>query len=157
MAWVWSPVGPHFQACPTSGHDRNQTLGLRSVVPLASSSLLSPDRSRSLPDRSHPIMPRCEAGLLLPIENTVFQCRRQLCEPHSTTARPTTAKLEYQPPLVPTTQELWRSCGTPLQWASRKRPAPETEHAPQAPPRPEIFRKVAVSGRNIVSAAAATP
>jgi len=33
VAWVWNPVRPYFQAV-----NRDQTLGLRSVVPLASSS-----------------------------------------------------------------------------------------------------------------------
>ena len=36
VAWVWNPVRPHFQAV-----NRDQTLGLRSVVPLASSSISS--------------------------------------------------------------------------------------------------------------------
>ena len=67
VAWVWNPVSPDIRTI-----DRDQTLGLRSVVPLASSS----DSLNPVP--SHLITPRCEAVLLLPIQSTVFLRFRQI-------------------------------------------------------------------------------
>jgi hypothetical protein len=57
VAWVWNPACPCFQAV-----NRDQTLGLRSVVPLASSFCFQcrPKFVTAKP------MPRCEARLLLP-------------------------------------------------------------------------------------------
>ena len=70
VAWVWIPAGPCFhclpelQACHNSGQNRDQTLGLRSVVPSTSSSWTSTGIQNPSP-QSHSIMPRCEAVFLL--------------------------------------------------------------------------------------------
>jgi len=68
VAWVWIPVCPLPEAL-----DRDQTLGLRSVVPLASSSWRLNIRLQS-----HPIMPRCEALFLLLIQHTALRGSMQL-------------------------------------------------------------------------------
>ena len=98
VAWVWNPVCPSLQAL-----NRDQTLGLRSVVPSTSSSFYY---------QSHPIMPRCEAVLLLLIQSTVFPGFRQIREPHPATARPPATKSEYQPAPLAATRHLWRTCAS---------------------------------------------
>jgi hypothetical protein len=101
VAWVCIPAGPCFQA-----GDRDQTLGLRSVVPLASSSFTS---------KSHPIMPRCEALLLLPIQSTAFPCYRQLrrtafnnCSPNRSQTRISAPARRNKPKTV---ENLWNESG----------------------------------------------
>jgi hypothetical protein len=115
---------PCFQAI-----DRNQTLGLRSVVPLASS---SPSIRSGATQSCRGAKQYFSCRFRIPYFNAAGNCR----EPHAATARPTAAKLEYQPPPVPTTQELWRSCGTPrfrgFPRTTCATPALETERAPQA-------------------------
>ena len=98
--------------------DRNQTLGLRSVVPLASS---SPVVSRSFPILTRPKPPnhaevRSSTSLAYSEYRISMQQATAVNRIQQLRAQPQ-PRSEYQPPLVPTTRELWRSCGTPkLRW-----------------------------------------
>jgi hypothetical protein len=152
VAWVWIPVCPCFQAClnlrprPRSNawtalrRSLNQQLRSHPSVP------------------SHPIVPRCEAYFSYQLRIPHFSASGNFHEPHPATARPTAAKLEYQPTPAPASRRLWRTCGTradPTLAATTL--APETRQSARSATIPGISLKVAPRRKNIVFWATTTP
>jgi hypothetical protein len=144
VAWVWIPVGPSLPGLPR----RQATTAIKRLDCAPSIPWQAAQPVLFLPVRSHPMMPRCEAVLLLPTPEylvlALVATSRYLVDQQPT------AKPDYQRLHVWATSTLWRSCasrgksGSPLSSLERL-------------PRPIKPTKVASSQRNIDFEVPATP
>jgi hypothetical protein len=114
VAWVWIPVCPDSRLALISGCDRDQTLGLRSVVPLAGSSLsgatlqaVNQPAHQAVNQPTHAEVRSSTSATQTTIPCIAVPCKFgvPLLPPH-----PQATGSEYQPKAHAAIGNLWRSC-----------------------------------------------